>query len=173
MYKQEPGIVPENLNINQITTAEAKNASVFVAYDNNTAIIDEGNSCSGLPAALVIGAMAFGVQLQVDLYNALYLSPTKISQTDAGQHTLGTIIENDCTQFVSNGFLAPGTWTSAYTFGTLTHNQFLAKGYYLFTPAVATQSLSSRAAGQSVPFQLAAKFSGQTRFVNLAVTINQ
>jgi hypothetical protein len=173
MYKQEPGITPENLNINQIATAESKNASTFVAYDNNTAIIDGGNSCNGLPAALVIGAMAFGVTLQTDLYNALYLAPTKIPQTDAGMHTLGTIITNDCIEFVNNGFFAPGTWTSDYLFGTLTLDQYLAKGYYLYTPAVATQSPSTRAASLSVPFQLAAKFSGQVREVNLAVTINQ
>lgn len=173
MYKKEPGITPEYLSATQIATAEAKNASVFVAYDNNTAIIDQGNSCSGLPATLVIGAMAFAVQLQTDLYNALYLSPTKIPQSDAGMHTLASIIESDATAFVNNGFLAPGYWNSTYVFGTLQYNQYLAKGYYLYTPSVATQTPANRAAGQSVPFQLAAKFSGAVREVNLAVTINQ
>lgn len=173
MYKQEPGITPENLNSVQAAAAQAKQANVLAAYDNNTAIIQYGNSCSGLPAALVIGAMAFGVQLQTDLFNELYLSTTKVPQSDGGMHTLGTVIENDCTQFVNNGFFAPGTWTSSTVFGTLYQNKYLAKGYYLYTPAVATQSSASRAAGNSVPFQLAAKFSGNVRNVNLAVTINQ
>jgi hypothetical protein len=172
MYKQEPGIVPEYLNSSQIAAAEAVNANVLVAYNNNTAIIDLGNSCSGLPAALVIGSMAFGVQLQTDLYNVLYTGATKIPQTDAGMHMLAAIIESDATQFVNNGFLAPGYWTGEL-FGTLTYNQYLAKGFYLYTPSVANQSTSNRAAGNSVPFQLAAKFSGAVRFVNLAVTINQ
>jgi hypothetical protein len=87
-------------------------------------------------------------------------------------HLLASVIEQDCTQFVQNGFLAPGYWTGSL-FGTLTYNQYLAKGYYLYVPSVASQASSSRVAGNSVPFQLAAKFSGQVRAVNLAVTINQ
>lgn len=171
-YKQEPSVTPEYLTTTQITAAEAKNANVFVAYNNNTAIIDMGNSCSGLPAALVIGSMAFAVDLQTALYNTLYGSSTKIPQTDEGNHTLATTIERIATQYVNNGFLGPGTWTSG-GFGTLSTGDYLAKSYYLYTPPTALQSSASRAAGSSVAFQLAAKFSGAVRNVNLQVNVNQ
>ena len=154
--------MPENLTEAQIDAAEAVNCNVFVAYNNNTAIIEQGNSTNGLPCALVIGAMAFAATLQTALYNVLYGSSTKIPQTDAGMHILATTIENVGTQFVNNGFLAPGTWTGA-GFGTLNTGDFIAKGYYLYTPPIALQSTMARAAGQSVAFQLAAKFSGAVR----------
>jgi hypothetical protein len=172
MYKQEPGIVPEYLTVAQVNAAESVNCNVFVAYNNNTAIIELGNSINGLPAALVIGAMAFAVTLQTALYNVLYGSATKIPQTDAGMHILATTIESIATQFVNNGFLGPGTWTSQ-GFGTLNTGDYIAKGYYLYTPPVALQNNTARLAGQSVAFQLAAKFSGAVRNVELAVTVNQ
>jgi len=39
MYKTEPGIVAENLSSSALSALEGKNCNVFVAYNNNTAII--------------------------------------------------------------------------------------------------------------------------------------
>jgi hypothetical protein len=171
MWKQEPGVGFENLDQNQIAALEAKNCNVFVAYDNNTAIIEPGVSTSGLFIDEIMGVAAFAIAIQTASFNLLYLSPTKIPQTDAGMHIIATTIEQVCAQFVSNGFLAPGDWDAA-GFGTISQGQFLPKGYYIFTPAISTQSQASRGARMSVPIQVAAKLAGAVHNINLGITVN-
>lgn len=46
-FKQLPGIAPENLTLSQANAISAKNGNVFVAYDNDTAIIQEGVMAGG------------------------------------------------------------------------------------------------------------------------------
>lgn len=171
MYKQEPGIGPEDLDQTQVGAVEAKNCNVFVAYDNNTAIIEPGATSSGLFIDEITGAAAFAVALQTAGYNLLFLSPTKIPQTDAGMHVISTKMEQVCAQFVTNGFLAPGDWDAA-GFGTIQQGDFLPKGYYIFTPSIATQAPATRAQRLSTPIQIAAKLAGAVHKINLGITIN-
>lgn len=170
-YKQEPGIIPDTLNTTQINVLESKNANAFVTYNNNTAIIEPGNSVSGLPIDEVIGAMVFAIDLQNAIFNLLFTSSTKIPQTDQGIHQIVTTVESICSQFVNNGFLAPGIW-NFQGFGALTQGQFMSKGFYVFAPPVATQSLAARQARQSPLIQVAVKLAGAVRNVNLLVTVN-
>lgn len=170
MYKQEPGIVAENLTASQANAAAAKNANVFVAYNNNTAIIQNGVSCSGQFTDTVVGADAFAIDVQTALFNTLFTIPTKVAQTDKGMHILTTAVTAVCIQFVNDGFLAPGTWTSA-GFGSLNTNDFMP-GYYVFAPPVSTQSAASRAARIAVPIQVAAKLAGAVHTANVSITIN-
>ena len=172
MFKQEPGIIPETLNATQIAALEAKNCNVFVAYNNNTAIIEPGIACSGDFIDTIAGIDWLAVTIQTALYNLLYTSPTKIPQTDAGAHLLVTTVESVCSQGVENGLLAPGTWTAA-GFGGLSQNDFLAKGFYVYAPPVASQSPADRAARKSVPIQVAAKLAGAVHSSNVAITVNR
>ena len=171
MYKQEPGIVPENLTTTQVNALEAKNCNVFVAYNNNTAIIEPGVSSSGNFIDTVIGAAVMAIEIQTALYNALYTSPNKIPQTDAGTAILTNSAAAICAQFVANGFLAPGTWTSQ-GFGALVTGQNVPKGYYIYAPPVSSQSQAQRTSRVSVPIQIGAKLAGAIHVVNLAITVN-
>ncbi len=172
MYKQEPIIVAENLNSTQLATLQGFNANVFAAYNNNTAILESFISGSGIYADVLIGSDNFAIQLQTDIYNLLYLSPTKIPQTDPGTHQITTVIKNDCVQYVNNGFIAPGVWNVG-GFGQLAQGDFMATGYYIFAPSVNTQNPTDRLARKSVPIQVAIKLAGAVQTVNLAVTVNQ
>jgi hypothetical protein len=171
MYKQEPGIVPENLTETEIAALEAKNCNVFVAYNNDTAIIEQGVSSSGNFIDTVMGADALAVLIQTAIYNQLYTSPTKIPQTDAGVHILTTAIAAVCQQFVNNGYIAPGTWTSQ-GFGTLNTGDFIPSGYYIYAPPVATQAQAQRAARISVPIQIAVKLAGAIQTVDVSILVN-
>jgi hypothetical protein len=172
MWKQEPGIIPEYLNSNQIAALEGFNCNVFAEYNNNTAIIERGTVADGNYIDAVMGVDAFVVDVMTALFNALYTSTTKIPQTDSGMAVLGTTITTVAAQYVTNGLFGPGTWTSGTTFGNLYTGQFLDAGYYLYTPSVASQSSASRTARVSVPFQFAGKLAGAVNTVNLAITIN-
>lgn len=172
MYKQEPGIVPENLNVTQINALEAKNANVFVSYNNNTAIIERGTVAAGEFLDTIIGVDWLALGMQTDLYNALYTSPTKIPQTDAGNNMLVNVMEARCHQGVVNGLLAPGLWTTA-GFGSLNQGDFLPKGFYIYAPPIASQLPATRATRTSVTFQCAVKLAGAIHTINTIINVNR
>lgn len=172
MFKGEPGIVAENLSSTQANTLQAKNCNVFVAYDNDTAIIQYGITPSGIFIDSVYNAIWFKNRIQTDVYNLLYQSPTKVPQTDAGNALIATKISGACDAAVNNGYLAPGVWNSD-GFGALNQGDTLSKGYYIYTPPIATQSQANREARKSVPFQVAAKEAGAIHSVDIAVTVNR
>lgn len=171
MYKSEPGIVPENLTVDQAAVLDSKNCNVFTTYNNGTSIIQTGICSSGQFADTVIGCDWLGSFIQNNLFNVLFGASTKIPQTDSGNHILATSIESSCDQAVQNGLLAPGIWNSA-GFGTLTPGQYLPKGYYVYQPPISTQSPADRAARKSVPFQVAVKLAGAINTVDVLVNVN-
>jgi hypothetical protein len=172
MHKQEPGITAETLSSSQITTLNAKNCNVFVAYNNDTAIIEQGKCASGEFIDVITGTDWLALTIQTAVYNLFYTSTTKISQTDAGTNAIVTTIERVLAQAVENGLLAPGTWTSG-GFGALKTGDFMAKGYYVYAPKVSTQLLADRAARRSVAIQIAAKLSGAVHTANITINVNR
>ena len=170
--KTLPGITPETLNTTQVTNLEGKNANVYVSYNNGTAQVEQGVCCSGLYVDTVIGVDALRAQIATNLFNAIQTTPTKVPQTDAGEHTLATQIQAACDMFVNNGLIGPGTW-NYQGFGQLQQGGYLSTGYYIYTPPVASQSQTSRLARQSVAFQVAAQMAGAVQSVNMTVTVSQ
>lgn len=172
MYKQEPGIVAENLTATQVDALDDKHCNVFVGYNNNTAIIQPGDTSSGDPIDIITGTDWLAVTIMTALYNLLYTSPTKIPQTDAGTNLLVTTAKAVCSQAVTNGLLAPGVWNSA-GFGTLKQGDFIPSGFYIYAPPVALQLQADREARKSVPIQIAAKLAGAVRTVDVSITVNR
>ncbi len=172
MYKQEPGIVAENINVSQIDALESKNCNVFAAYNNNTAIIEPGVASSGDFLDTVIGTDALALDIQADVYNFLYTSPTKIPQTDDGNHSVANVISNRLSAYKDNGLLAPGIWQQT-GFGTLATGDYLSTGYYVYAPPIALQGQTDRAARKSVTFQVAAKLAGAIHTVDILINVNR
>jgi len=170
-YKQEPGVQAETINATQIGALEGKNCNVYVAYNNNTTIIEPAVVASGQFIDTIVGCDAFVIDIQTAVFNLLYTTTTKIPQTDPGMHAIATAIEAVCQQYVNNGLLAPGTWNSG-GFGTLNQGDFLPKGFYVYQPPVASQSQADRAARKSVPFQIAAKLAGAVHTADFAISVN-
>lgn len=172
MYKQEPGIVAEKLSASEINALEGKNCNVFVAYNNNTAIIEQGKMSNGYFIDEVIGTDWLALTIQTEIFNALYTSTTKIPQTDSGVHTLLTVAERVCSQGVINGLLAPGVWNTQ-GFGSLTQGDYLPKGFYVYAASVNTQLSADRAARKSPPIQVAAKLAGAIHTVDVIINVNR
>ncbi len=170
MYKQEPGIVSENLNSSQLGAILGFNCNVFVAYDNNTSIIQPGIAPSGNYIDTVYGVDWLSITIQNAEFNALYTSTTKIPQTDKGIHLLVVTAESVCEQAVTNDLLGPGTW-NAGGFGALNQGDYLPKGYYVYAAPLATQPQSARSARQSPPLQIAAKLSGAVQTVDVLISV--
>lgn len=172
MYKGEPGVVAESLTSTQADALKAKFCSVFVNYNNATAIIQYGQMASGAYFDEIQDLDWLANAIQTAVFNLLYTSPTKIPQTDAGNHLIMNAIEGACAQAVANGTLAPGQWNTN-GFGQLKEGDFLGKGYYIYAPPIYLQSQADREARKSVPFQVAAKLAGAVQTVDVIINVNR
>lgn len=172
MYQQAIGIVAENLTDAEADSLLAKRCNVFVAYDNDTSIIEYGMMAGPVFIDETFGTDAFADAIQTAFYNVLYTAGTKVPQTDQGDQQFTVAMSQVCQQFVTNGFMAPGTW-NAQGFGQLLEGQYLKLGYYIYMQPLAQQSEADRAARKAPPFQIAAKLAGANQTGQVLITINQ
>lgn len=172
MYKNEPGVVAENINSTQAAALKSFNVNAFVTVANGTTIIQWGDMSSGDPIDVITGTDWLAIALQNACFNLLYTSTTKVPQTDAGSNLLVATCESVCSQAVTNGLLGPGVWSNS-GFGLLQQNDFLAKGFYVYAAPLATQPVEDRAARKAPPIQIAAKLAGAFRTVDISVTVNR
>lgn len=172
MYKQEPGVVPEDLDDNEELALQNKRCNVFAGYDNDTAIIQYGTMSGTAFFDEIHGLDWFQNAIQTSCYNVLYTSTTKVPQTDAGVNQLTNACNSTCAAAVNNGLAAPGVWNGP-SFGALVTGQYLKNGYYVFVPSVDLQSQSDRDARKAPPIQIALKLAGAIQSVDVLVTVNR
>lgn len=172
MYKQEPGVVAQYLTETQAQTLKAKRCNVFVNYNNDTAIIQYGVMSGQAYFDEIHGLDWFSDALQTAEYNLLYQSKTKIPQTDAGQNQLVNTAAGVCQEAINNGLIAPGQW-NADGFGQLSRGDFLAEGFYIYTPPMAAQDQSTREQRIAPPIQIALKLAGAIHEIDCIVDVNR
>jgi hypothetical protein len=172
MYKQEPGVSPENVTTTQADTLQTKCINAYVNYANGARLIEYGQSSSGEYTDTVIGADALALDLQSNLFNVMYTSPTKVPQTDPGMQLLVNAASATCAQYAGNGWLGSGTW-QAQGFGTLKTGDLLPLGFYVYAPSMLTQSIADRAARKAPLMQIAAKCAGAIHTAEVVVYVNQ
>lgn len=171
MFKQEPGVVGEDLDTNQALTLKNKRCNVFVDYVNDTTLIQYGVMSGSAYFDEIHGTDWLQNAIQTACFNVLYTAP-KVPQTDAGVNQLTNAIDGVCGQAVANGLVAPGTWNGP-SFGTIVTGQFLKTGYYIFASSVALQSQSDRDARKAPPIQVAIKLAGAIQEVDILVDVNR
>lgn len=172
MYKQEPGVVAEDLTESQALTLKDKRCNVFVNYDNDTAILQYGVMSGPAYFDEIHGLDWFQNALQNSLYTLLYTSKTKIPQTDAGSNQLVTEVNKVCEEAINNGLAAPGVW-NADGFGQLERGQFLKSGYYVYAMPMSLQAQSEREQRKAPPIQVALKLAGAIQEIDVIVDVNR
>lgn len=171
-FKQIAGVAPETITESQRLALGAIYGNVYVNYNNGAAIIQEATMAGGRFFDEVHGLDWLQNYVQTGLFNLLYITPTKIPQTDAGVTTLLTQVENDLGQGVRNGLIAPGVWNVG-GFGQLKQGDTLTKGYYVYAPPVSTQQQSERDARKAPTIQAAVKLAGAVHFANVILNVNR
>lgn len=172
MFKQEPGVTGEDLTSNQASILQDKRCNVYVDYQNDTVIIQTGIMSGDAYIDEIHGTDWLQNAIQTACYNVLYLSTTKIPQTDAGVNQLTNAIAGVCGQAVNNGLVAAGTWNGP-SFGQLVNGDFLKTGFYIYAQPVALQSQSDRDLRKSPPIQVAIKLAGAIQSVDILVDVNR
>ncbi len=119
-----------------------------------------------------INEISLAFYCQYAIFNNLITTNTKLPQTEAGMISVKTAARTVLAQFVTNGYIAPGTWNSSQTFGD--YDQFVTDiktlGYYMYSLPIAQQSQSDRDARIAPVIQVAAKIGGALQTFTLTAT---
>lgn len=171
-FKQEPGVTYENLSQTKAAALSSKNCNVFVYYNNDTAIIQEGKVASGEFIDTIHNLDWLSNALQTELYNTLYTSPTKIPQTDAGVGILVGAAKRVLNQGVMNGMIRNNAVWLGNNIGDLKYGDLMATGYYVYAPAVNEQTVTERE-NRRVTFTIAVALAGAIHFVNATIFVQK
>lgn len=169
-FKQLPGITYETLTVNQAAALDAKNCNVFVYYQNDTAILQQGVMANGDFFDERHGLDWLQNYMQTNLYNLLYTSTTKIPQTDAGVTRLLANVEQSMDQSVTNGLVAAGVWNGG-DIGELVAGDTLTKGYYVYAQPLSEQAQSDREARKAPLIQVACKLAGAVHYADVQINV--
>lgn len=171
-FKQLPGVAAETLTEPQAAALGSKNCNVFVNYDNDTAIVQEGVMCNGWFFDEIHGTDWLQNTLQTGVYNLHYTSETKISQTDGGVNQQIAVVSDRLGQAANNNLLAPGVWNGAAV-GAVRKGDTLSTGFYVYAPPIATQPQANREKRRSPAIQAAVKLAGAIHFADVLVSCNR
>lgn len=172
MFKQLPGVEPEDLKTREAKALSAKNCNAFAGYNNGTAILQEGVMCNGAFIDEGHGLDWLQNHLETALWNLYYTSTTKVPQTPAGVNRQCGVLERACEQAVTNGLLGEGQWNGD-SFGALETGNYLSKAFYVYANSLDDQAQSEREARKSPVFQIAVKLAGATHFADVLVAVNR
>lgn len=112
--------------------------------------------------------------LQVAGFNYLAQTNYKIPQTETGMDGLKNSYRQVLTQGVTNGFMAPGAWTSPTVFGnpTTLAQAVRSIGYYVYSLPVDQQAPSDRNLRKAPLVQIAVKSAGAIHSSSVIVNID-
>lgn len=129
------------------------------------------NKQGGMYFDQVANQIWFVNAIQRNVFNLLATTRTKVPQTEVGMNMITTAIKEICNQAVTNGYVAPGTWNSADTFGNLEdfHRNIEEVGFYIYHQPVAEQTQNEREQRKAPLFQIAAKEAGSVHSANILI----
>ena len=151
--------------------AEAAGADIYASIEGLSKVLSFG---ANKYFDQVFNLIWFCKKLEIDCFNYLAMSSTKVPQTEMGADGFDNVCRKVCAQAVLNAYAAPGEWTISDTFGDpATFKQNITEqGYYVWHSPVANQSAAERA-GRKLPLcQVALKEAGAVHGASVLVYIN-
>jgi hypothetical protein len=172
MHLKELSVAAEEYTQTQVNQAQTVGLDLYTTIKLTPAILTSGANNFTDERYNLIAYVDF---LQIDMYNLLKQTSTKIPQTTRGVNQLIDQAEKTTTQFVRAGVFAPGTWSSPDTFGDLEtfKRNITNNGFYWLAGTLAAQSQASREARKSPVLQGAVKLSGAIQDIDIIVNVNR
>lgn len=170
--KQLIGVQPDpSMTQTILNLAQAAGADCYVSLEGDSAVFTSGANTFFDDVYNLLWAVG---ALQVNGFNYLAQTSTKVPQTESGMDGLKGAYRNVCQQAVSNGYLAPGAWTSPTTFGNqaLFLQNIAQYGYYIYSAPISQQLQTARAARQAPLVQIAFKLAGAIQSSDVVVYVN-
>lgn len=171
MHLKDLNIPAENYSQTEIQKAYNVGLDIYTIIGNETS---KGIFTSGANDFVdnIYNLMAYKEQMQVDVFNVLKGTSTKIAQTTQDVNKLVDQCEKTTAQFVRAGVFAPGTWTSPDFFGNIDvfKRNIEQQGFYFLAGKLSDQSTADRQARKSPTIQGAVKNAGAIHKVNLLIS---
>jgi hypothetical protein len=175
----------QTMNLKALATITPDNGITQTLYDAaKTAGVDLYVSYDGVPSVLNTGGneyfnnvyenLALKFALETAGFNFLRQTSTKIPQTEQGMNGLKGAYRQVLERFITNGSIAPGSWTSSERFGDpeLFDENILANGYYIYSLPIAEQNASEREQRIAPLIQIAIKRAGAIHSSDVIVVVN-
>ena len=172
MHLKELSVAAEEYTQTQVNQAQTVGLDLYTTIKLTPAILTSGANNFTDERYNLIAYVDF---LQIDMYNLLKQTSTKIPQTTRGVNQLIDQAEKTTIQFVRAGVFAPGTWSSPDTFGDLdTFKRGISNnGFYWLAGSLSAQAQNSREARESPVLSGAVKMAGAVHSVDLIVRVNK
>lgn len=135
-FKQMPAITTEDLNTNQVTTLNSKNANALINVGGN-AMYAESKMANGVFFDEVHGVDWLTEEIQNRVFGYLLTKATKVPYTDKGIAAVAQQVSNALDVGVRNGLIAPGEDIEG---------NYLARGYEITTIPVSDISPADKQA---------------------------
>ena len=168
------GIIPD-LNLNQTYLTQSENAGVDVygSLENLGVVLSHNNN--GYTDDIT-GQLWLKKDLEVQGFNYLRKTNTKIPMTESGMAGLKNAYAVSLEQAVTNGFIGTGIgWGDdvAIPFGNPEdfRRNILEKGYYIYSLPISQQSIADREERKAPIVQIAIKCAGAIHKSNVIVTV--
>jgi hypothetical protein len=173
MNLKQLATIPVDTGLTQVSVAAAIAAGA-----------DTYPSIGGLPCVMSSGENSFSDQVYNSLwlklaiqtvgFNYLKQTNTKIPQTESGMEGLKNAYRKVMALAVTNGYLAPGSWTSADTFGDLEsfYRNITDIGYYIYSQPISQQIAADREDRIAPIIQIAGKEAGAIHSTSIIININ-
>ena len=133
--KQISGVTAEDLSPSEFAALRSYNASAIVKIGSGVTAYTDSRMASGSWLDTTHGLLWLQNKIEVDMFNLLYVSNTKIPYTQAGINTTIAVLERSLASAVRNGFCAPGF---------LPDGTYLPEGYVVESVALADISTADK-----------------------------
>ena len=168
------GILPDlNLNQTYVSAAKTNGVDIYGSLEGLGVVFSNNNN--GYTDDIT-GQLWLKKDLEVQGFNYLRKTNTKIPQTEAGMTGLKNAYEQSLIQGVTNGYIGTGVgWGDdvAVPFGNPEdfRRNIFEKGYYIYSLPVSQQSQADREERKAPLIQIAVKTAGAIHSSNVIVNI--
>jgi len=164
-------ITPDDISETDLRAAEEVGMKVYTTVKNVPNLFEAGRNSYFDDE---YNTIALVDAIQTDSFNLLHLTNTKVPQTTPGLLQITDSIKKTLTRFVTNGVIAPGTWTLPDRGGDLNvfDKEIESIGYYVFPNPLSSQTVDERAQRKTPPIQVFCKFAGAFSSIDIILNIN-
>lgn len=169
--KELVGIVSESYTQDEINKAKKVGLDLYTDFGD-------------LPKLLVSGANGFADNvynfiaikkfIQIDLFNLLGTTGTKLAQIDSDVNKIVNAVEKTLGMFKKAKVIGAGTWNSPDTFGNIEvfNRNIEQNGFFVYAQPLSEQAQSDREARKSPAIQVAFKNAGAIHSVDVTIQYN-
>ena len=168
--KSIPGAIPANLSSSAVTKIEGYKANVYVNRGGYN-MYEQGTQFSGDYTDEIIQLDSLVAEVSTAAANLLTSRP-KIAQTETGMSALKDVVGNVLSTYVTQGFIAPGTWEGPSILD-LEPGQFLSNGFIVLSEPIASQTMADRQARKAPPIYAIVKLAGAIHSCIIEVDVDR